>query len=94
MMEKDTETKWGNCVGFALLPFKIALRDDPLDYIREAKATFDRKKNSLEALYTFSISELALKIFGIKVITNVHSQFLISSLQDLTLFSSIKINVC
>lgn len=72
MMEKDTEAKWGNWIGFVLFPLKIALRDDPLDYIREAKATIDRKKNSLEAFYTFSISELALKFFGIKV-TNVRS---------------------
>lgn len=70
MMDKDTEAKWGNWIGFVLLPFKIALRDDPLDYIREAKATIDRKKNSLEAIYTFSISELALRFFGIKVIAS------------------------
>ncbi|XP_009630816.1 wax ester synthase/diacylglycerol acyltransferase 11-like [Nicotiana tomentosiformis] len=71
MMEKDTEAKWGNWIGFVLLPFKIALRDDPLDYIREAKATIDRKKNSLEAIYTFSISELALRFFGIKTSSSI-----------------------
>ena len=49
MMEKDTEAKWGNWMGYVLLPFTIGLRDDPLDYIRHAKATVDRKKNSLEA---------------------------------------------
>ncbi|PSS24223.1 O-acyltransferase [Actinidia chinensis var. chinensis] len=66
MMEKGTEAKWGNWIGYVLLPFTIALRDDPLDYVREAKATIDRKKRSLEAIYTFSISELFLKLFGIK----------------------------
>ncbi|CAI9101143.1 OLC1v1038402C1 [Oldenlandia corymbosa var. corymbosa] len=66
MMEKDTEAKWGNWIGFVLLPFKIELRDDPLDYVREAKSTIDRKKRSLEAVYTFSISELVLKFLGIK----------------------------
>ncbi|KAH0764791.1 hypothetical protein KY285_000662 [Solanum tuberosum] len=71
MMEKDTEAKWGNWIGFVLFPLKVALRDDPLDYIREAKATIDRKKNSLEAFYTFSISELALKIFGIKTSSSI-----------------------
>ncbi|KAJ8528989.1 hypothetical protein K7X08_035824 [Anisodus acutangulus] len=71
MMDKDTEAKWGNWVGFVLLPFKIALRDDPLDYVREAKATIDRKKNSLEAIYTFSISEIALKLFGIKTSSSI-----------------------
>ncbi|KAK2993873.1 hypothetical protein RJ640_003985, partial [Escallonia rubra] len=66
MMEKDTEAKWGNWIGYVLMPFTIALRGDPLDYVREAKATIDRKKNSLEAWYTFSIAELVLKLFGIK----------------------------
>ncbi|KAK3037320.1 hypothetical protein RJ639_032082 [Escallonia herrerae] len=66
MMEKDTDAKWGNWIGYVLIPFTIALRGDPLDYVREAKATIDRKKNSLEALYTFSIAELVLKLFGIK----------------------------
>ena len=44
MMEKGTKAKWGNCIGSVLLPFAIALRDDPLDYVRQAKATIDRKK--------------------------------------------------
>ncbi|KAL8160050.1 hypothetical protein V2J09_001587 [Rumex salicifolius] len=66
MMEKNTEAKWGNWIGFVLLPFTIGLRKDPLEYIREAKATIDRKKRSLEAIYTFTISEIALKLFGVK----------------------------
>lgn len=69
MMENDTKAKWGNWIGYVLLPFSIALRDDPLDYIRRAKATIDRKKHSLEALYTFSISEFILKTLGIKVLS-------------------------
>ncbi|XP_062154408.1 wax ester synthase/diacylglycerol acyltransferase 11-like isoform X1 [Alnus glutinosa] len=66
MMENDTQVKWGNWIGYVLLPFTIGLRDDPLDYVREAKATIDRKKHSFEAIYTFSIAELVLKLFGIK----------------------------
>ncbi|KAM7511894.1 hypothetical protein LguiB_010769 [Lonicera macranthoides] len=66
MMEKNAEAKWGNWIGYVLLPFTIGLRDDPLDYVREAKSTIDRKKTSLEAIYTFSIAELVLKFFGIK----------------------------
>ncbi|KAL9229000.1 hypothetical protein vseg_004519 [Gypsophila vaccaria] len=67
MMEKNAEAKWGNAVGYVLLPISLALRDDPLDYIREAKATVDRKKNSLEALYTYTIAELVMRLFGTKV---------------------------
>lgn len=66
MMEKGTKAKWGNCIGSVLLPFAIALRDDPLDYVRQAKATIDRKKQSQEAGYTFLIVKLVLKLFGIK----------------------------
>ncbi|KDP28488.1 hypothetical protein JCGZ_14259 [Jatropha curcas] len=66
MMEKDTKAKWGNWLGYVLLPFKIAIRDDPLDYVLEAKAIADRKKHSLESIFTFSISELVLKLFGTK----------------------------
>lgn len=66
-MGKNTEAKWGNMVGFILLPFKIGLRDDPLDYVKEAKAISFRKKNSLEVICTFYISKLLFEFFGIKV---------------------------
>ncbi|ESR58079.1 diacylglycerol O-acyltransferase [Citrus sinensis] len=66
MMEKDTEAKYGNWIGYVLLPFTIGIRDDPLDYVREAKATVDRKKHSFEAIFSFSIAEIVLKLFGTK----------------------------
>ncbi|KAE8709434.1 putative CAP [Hibiscus syriacus] len=66
MMEEDAEVKWGNWIGYVLLPFTIALRENPLDYVRDAKAIIDRKKRSLEALATFYIADIALKLFGIK----------------------------
>ncbi|XP_016461398.1 wax ester synthase/diacylglycerol acyltransferase 11-like [Nicotiana tabacum] len=74
MMEKGSKGKWGgwgNWFGCALLPFKIALRDDPLDYVKEAKATIDRKKNSFEALYTLVMAELLSKIYGIKAVSGM-----------------------
>ncbi|KAL5571420.1 hypothetical protein UlMin_021017 [Ulmus minor] len=78
MMEKDTEAKWGNWMGYVLLPFTIGLRDDPLDYIRHAKATVDRKKHSLEALCTFSISGLLYKLFGLKLTSAIFHRVLSS----------------
>ncbi|KAL3743640.1 hypothetical protein ACJRO7_018845 [Eucalyptus globulus] len=66
MMEKDTEVKWGNRIGYVLVPITIALHSNPLDYVREAKATINRKKHSLEAIFTHSIAEVVLKLFGIK----------------------------
>lgn len=67
MMEKDAEAKWGNAVGYVLLPFALGLHDDPLDYIRTAKTTVDKKKHSLEAIYTFFMAEVVMKFFGSKV---------------------------
>ncbi|KAL2921846.1 O-acyltransferase WSD1, partial [Bienertia sinuspersici] len=70
-MEADESTtrkwEWGNSIGYILLPFHIALRDNPLDYIRSAKATIDKKKQSLEAIVTFICGKLVLKILGLKV---------------------------
>ncbi|TXG48739.1 hypothetical protein EZV62_024614 [Acer yangbiense] len=67
MMAKESKGRWGNCIGYVLIPFKIGLEKDPLDYVRKAKATIDRKKLSLEALCTYSIAKFVINIFGFKV---------------------------
>ncbi|XP_062120129.1 wax ester synthase/diacylglycerol acyltransferase 5-like [Humulus lupulus] len=64
MMAKNSKTKWGNWIGYLLLPFNIALQDDPLDYVRQAKAIVDRKKHSFEAICTYFCAQLLLKILG------------------------------
>lgn len=66
MMEKNSKVRWGNWISYVLLPFTISLKDDPLDYVREAKATINRKKLSLESLCTYSAAELLVKLFGAK----------------------------
>ncbi|KAH0719960.1 hypothetical protein KY284_004990 [Solanum tuberosum] len=70
MMENGSKGKrgWGNWFGYALLPFKIALRDNPLNYVKEAKVTVDRKKRSFEALSTLIVAEILIKFFGIKAL--------------------------
>ncbi|KAF3439864.1 hypothetical protein FNV43_RR18142 [Rhamnella rubrinervis] len=70
MMEEKAEVKWGNWIGYVLLPFSIG-RDDPLDYIRQAKSTIDRKMHSFEAFYTFFSAEIVLKLFGIKAASSL-----------------------
>ncbi|KAL6593808.1 hypothetical protein ACP70R_048709 [Stipagrostis hirtigluma subsp. patula] len=67
MMESSKHMKWGNRLGYIILPFHIALHDDPLEYVRKAKKTVDRKKHSLEATLTHMITEAATKLFGVKV---------------------------
>lgn len=69
MMEKESKVRWGNLIGYVLLPITIALPDDPLDYVRKAKAIVDRKKLSFEALCSFSVGRVILELFGLKVLT-------------------------
>ncbi|XP_031282463.1 O-acyltransferase WSD1-like [Pistacia vera] len=67
MMKKGTKAKWGNQIGYLIYPFTIGLRDNPLDYLREAKATMDRKKKSLEALFSYFFAKYFLKFCGMKL---------------------------
>ncbi|POO01190.1 O-acyltransferase [Trema orientale] len=68
MAKEDSisKTKLGNVVGFLHLPFTISLQEDPLDYIRGAKSTVDRKKNSYGSLFTYLFNKLLLKTLGTK----------------------------
>lgn len=63
---KDNDVKWGNQIGYIVLPFHIAMHDDPLEYIRQGKKTADRKKRSLEAVFTYWSGNLVVKLLGIK----------------------------
>ncbi|KAK6925992.1 O-acyltransferase, WSD1-like, N-terminal [Dillenia turbinata] len=67
MMEKESKTRWGNWIGYIILPFTIGLRDNPVDYIREAKAAIDRKKQSLEAVCAYYLAQLFVRVFGVKI---------------------------
>ncbi|KMT16030.1 hypothetical protein BVRB_3g052050 isoform B [Beta vulgaris subsp. vulgaris] len=73
MESNDPKRKWewGNSIGYILLPFDIALRDNPLDYIRKAKTTIDKKKQSLEAVFTFICAEFILKALGLGVTATI-----------------------
>ncbi|XP_021297233.1 O-acyltransferase WSD1 [Herrania umbratica] len=67
MMNKKSKVKWGNQIGYICIPFTIALRNDPLDYLRGAKAAGDRKKQSLEAICTHLTNKCVVKLFGSKL---------------------------
>ncbi|KAG6412616.1 hypothetical protein SASPL_125299 [Salvia splendens] len=67
MLEKEElNGMWGNVVAIVLLPFTIALQDDPLTYIRKAKSTMDRKKLSLAHQCACITMKLTTSFFGIK----------------------------
>ena len=67
----NTTTKdgtWGNKMGYVLFPLHIKHKRDPLDYVRKAHAMMQRKKESLEPLFTSLLANLVLKLFGVKVL--------------------------
>lgn len=66
-------------MGYIILPFSIVLYKDPLEYVRHAKATIDRKKHSLEAICSYACAKLVLNLLGVKVIGYCH-EFLYSFL--------------
>lgn len=63
---KNNRPKWGNLIGYMILPFHIAMHEDPLEYIRQGKRTAQRKKASLEAVFTYWSGNLIVKLFGMK----------------------------
>lgn len=80
MMAEKGKAKWGNHMGYIIFPFNIALHEDPLEYVRQAKATIDKKKHSLEAICSYAFAKLVLNLFGVKVYihNNLSLDFLIS----------------
>ncbi|KAL6183648.1 hypothetical protein ACLB2K_045059 [Fragaria x ananassa] len=73
MADMMAKTKCGNKIGDVLLPFTIALQDDPLDYVRGAKSLMDRKKHSLEAFCTYLCTNLVINLIGAKAV-HLHFQ--------------------
>lgn len=67
MMAKKSKCRWGNLFGYILLPFSLGLETDPLEYLRRAKVTVDRKKHSLEAVFSMAFFKFILKVLGLKV---------------------------
>ncbi|XP_010520975.1 PREDICTED: O-acyltransferase WSD1-like isoform X2 [Tarenaya hassleriana] len=71
MMGKGSKFRWGNRIGYVILPFSITLRTNPLDHLSKAKATIDRKKLSLEAALTYFSAKLVLNTLGVKVAAKI-----------------------
>ncbi|KAJ9145856.1 hypothetical protein P3X46_028188 [Hevea brasiliensis] len=67
MTRKDSEARWGNHIGYVLFPFTIALKENPLDYVRDAKITGDRKKATLESKFTYFMARFFLNFCGTKM---------------------------
>ncbi|XP_068656749.1 wax ester synthase/diacylglycerol acyltransferase 5-like [Aristolochia californica] len=71
MLKQGSKTRWGNQMGYVVLPIDVQQKDptDPLEYLRKAKAMLDRKKLSLEARFSYKMGSLVMSLFGPKIAT-------------------------
>ncbi|KAJ4909468.1 O-acyltransferase (WSD1-like) family protein [Raphanus sativus] len=68
MMEKRSTSRWGNSIGYAMIPLWMRSENDIFEYIRRAKTTMDRKKLSLEPLFSYVLLKLTVEVFGSKAL--------------------------
>ncbi|KAL8097210.1 hypothetical protein AgCh_030360 [Apium graveolens] len=52
----ESKVKWGNLVTSVITPITVVVLDDPLDYVRKAKAVVDTKKISFGPICSYSIN--------------------------------------
>ncbi|KAL3630691.1 hypothetical protein CASFOL_023675 [Castilleja foliolosa] len=77
--EEKLKGRWGNMIGLAHLPLMtMPLQDinDPLAYIRRAKAAMDRKKLSFEHICFAMLVTMLTKFFGMKSAAAMTSRIL------------------
>lgn len=66
-MAQNPSIRWGNQFGIVVLPLRYRkTRTNPLDHVTKAKAMLDRKKTSLEAIFSYWIGTLVMSWFGAK----------------------------
>ncbi|KAL0701532.1 hypothetical protein Bca4012_057654 [Brassica carinata] len=71
MMAKGSKCRWGNSIGYVLIPLWVKSEDDILEYVRHAKTIMDRKKYSLEPLFSYGLLKLTMEIFGLAAVRNL-----------------------
>ncbi|XP_054787527.1 wax ester synthase/diacylglycerol acyltransferase 11-like isoform X2 [Prosopis cineraria] len=71
LMRSNSGARWGNKFGMILLPVSChgSNRSDPLEYVGRAKAMIDRKKQSLEAHFSYKVGDFVMSTLGAKALT-------------------------
>ncbi|XP_010428065.1 PREDICTED: O-acyltransferase WSD1 [Camelina sativa] len=68
MMAKGSKCRWGNSIGYVLIPLEMKSYDDVFEYVRQSKTMMNRKKYSLEPLFSHVLLKLTLDVFGFKAL--------------------------
>jgi len=66
---KSGGARWGNNLGYLILPLPMVKQQNPLEYARAATALSKKKKLSLEAPFTYASGKLLMKLAGVKAAT-------------------------
>eukprot|EP01018_Ginkgo_biloba_P010243 Gb_13461 [translate_table: standard] len=66
MMKTNTQMPWGNHFGFLHVPIPVGKFENPLDFVRRAKRSLNRKKMSLEVFVTGRLLCYLAKFKGAK----------------------------
>ena len=75
MMDGGSQHGWGNHLGYLIINIPLKHHQDSLDYVRAAKKITDRKKASLEGVFTYWSGAMLMGLTGPKV--NFSCQFLV-----------------
>jgi hypothetical protein len=67
MMDGGSQHRWGNHLGYLIINIPMKQHLDPLDYVRAAKKVTDRKKASLEGVFTYWSGAMLMGLTGPKV---------------------------
>ncbi|BFG41865.1 hypothetical protein CerSpe_281390 [Prunus speciosa] len=73
LMKSNSGSSWGNKFSTFLLPiyYKKSSGTEPLEYLRRAKVIMDRKKQSLEALWSYKIGCFLMTYLGAEIATRI-----------------------
>lgn len=64
MMEGGSQHRWGNHMGYLIVNIPLKHQLDPLDYVRAAKKMTDKKKASLEGIFTYVSGAALMNLTG------------------------------
>ncbi|XP_010428071.1 PREDICTED: O-acyltransferase WSD1-like [Camelina sativa] len=69
MMAKGSKCRWGNSIGYVLIPLEMKSSANVFEYVRQSKTIMDRKKHSFEPLFSHGLLKLTMEVFGFKALT-------------------------
>ncbi|CAM6086248.1 unnamed protein product [Calypogeia fissa] len=87
MNGQASQARWGNHMGYLLLPLPMKRYSDPLELLRKVQAIGISKKSSFEGAFSYASGSLVMKLFGQKVAAAVVTR---AALQTTMSLSNVK----